>query len=328
MSKHSNKIDEFYATSQPTAEWLVDKLRATYDLEGKTAFEPAVGGFVFPNAAPELSWTTNDLNTWTDRKPDAISDFLESDFGHFDFVITNPPFGAGNKLAHNFLGKAAKHADVVAMVVPSSMGQLTSRIHKLMPKDFALMFCERCPDQWFDLPDGSHRPVRTHAVIWQKVVGYERPAPVKPIKDQRTPFFEFCDDGEYAVRVYGDGIGDLKPWEESCSGTWARFNIKRGMQIVTLKLIMSYPWRWKTGSCGGGRAPWDDTPAVVPSLSTAELLHWTNSIAVLEGRIPPLEGVDYEEVLTQTQERLLIGLQLPADTAPREGRQYGRRKKS
>ena len=54
MSKHSNTIDEFYATSQPTAEWLVDKLRATYDLEGKTAFEPAVGGFVFPNAAPEL----------------------------------------------------------------------------------------------------------------------------------------------------------------------------------------------------------------------------------------------------------------------------------
>ena len=39
MSKHSNKIDEFYATSQSTAAWLVDKLREIYGLEGKTAFE-------------------------------------------------------------------------------------------------------------------------------------------------------------------------------------------------------------------------------------------------------------------------------------------------
>lgn len=327
MSKHSKTIDDFYATSPESAEWLVSFLRSRYNFKGKTAMEPCVGGWVFPDQAPELEWKTNDLNVWTDREPDTQLDFLESDFDSVDFIITNPPFGPGNKLAHAFLAKAAELAPVVAMVLPSSMGKLTPRIHKLLPKDYKLVLSETCPSQWFVLPDGSQRPVRTHAVVWERVEGYERPAPVKPIKDTRTPFFEFCDDGEFALRTYGDGAGDLKPWDESCGGTWARFNVKRGKQIISLKLIMSYPWRWLIGSAGDGRAPWDDSPGVVPTTSPTEVLHWTNCIAVLEGRIPPLEGVDYEETLTHARERLLVGLQLPEDAVAREPAQNARRSK-
>ena len=67
MSKHSATVDEFYATSPETATWLLEELRSRYPLENRSAFEPCVGSFVFPDAAPELIWYTNDLNIWTDQ---------------------------------------------------------------------------------------------------------------------------------------------------------------------------------------------------------------------------------------------------------------------
>ena len=311
MSKHSKQIDEFYATSPETAQWLIAELQSRYNLETKTALEPCVGGFVFPKNAPQLTWTTNDLNAWTDRAPDTLGDFLETEFEKFDFVITNPPFGVGNKLAFDFLRKSAELSDVVAMVVPSSMGKLTPRLHNLMPLEFELVFAEKCPSQLFNLPDGSQRPVRTHGVIWERKPNHKRKPPVKPTLDTRTPFFEYCDEGDFAVRVYGDGIGDLRPWDETCGGTWLRFRFHRNKQCVGMKLIMSYPWRTVYGGSGKGRAPWDGSPGVVPATSAAKLLHHTNCLAVLEGRLEPLEGVDYEEFLTQYQEQMLKGLVVP-----------------
>ena len=312
MSEHSKKIDEFYATSPETANWLLNELRVRYNLTGKRALEPCVGGWVFPNSAPELQWTTNDLNLWTDRLPTTQNDFLEGSFDNVDFVITNPPFGRNNKLAFSFLKKAATLADVIAMVVPSSMGPLATRVHKSLPLDFKLVFSERCPCQQFDLPDGTKRPVRTHGVIWVKEAGYKRPPPKKPKLDTRTPFFEFTEDGDFALRVYGDGIGDLKPYDDTVGGTWVRFKFHRNKQCIGLKLIMSYPWRHLYGSSGKGRAPWDGSPGVVPSISAAKLLHFTNCMAVLEGRLDPDPEIDYDDFLEEVTEQYLAGLTIPS----------------
>jgi hypothetical protein len=311
MSKHSKQIDEFYATSLETARWLISELGSRFELRGKTALEPCVGGFVFPTCASELNWTTNDINVWTDQVPDTQCDFLKSDFGRFDFVITNPPFGSGNKLAFDFLKKSAELTDVIAMVVPSSMGELTPRLHRLMPLDFDLVFAEKCPSQLFNLPDGTRRSVRTHGVIWERTPGFKRNLPKKAVLDTRTPFLEFCKDGEFAVRVYGDGLGDTRPWDNNCSGSWARFNCRNRKQIVALKLMMSFPWRYFVGSSGGGRAPWEKSPGVIPTVSTSKLIHYVNCLAVLEGRLDPLEGVDYDEFLRTYTDQILKGLVVP-----------------
>jgi hypothetical protein len=312
MSKHSATVDEFYATSGETAQWLLSELRSRFDLTGRKALEPCVGGWVFPDAAPELQWVTNDLNLWTERVPSRQGDFLESDFDKVDFVITNPPFGPNNKLAFAFLEKAATLADVIAMIVPSSMGPLTSRIHNILPKDFKLVLSEQCPNQFFDLPDGTKRPVRTHGIIWERVPGYKRPAPKKPPLDSRTDILEFTDDGDFAIRIYGDGIGDLKPFDDTVGGTWARLKFKRNKQCIGLKLLMAYPWRYLYGSSGKGRAPWDGSPGVVPSINTAKLLHFVNTMAVLEGRLDPLPGINYDEFLEDLKEQYLVGLSAPS----------------
>jgi hypothetical protein len=311
MSKHSAKLDEFYATSPETAQWLVAELATRYNLAGRTALEPCAGGFVFPDACPELNWSTNDLNQWGSRQPDTVQDFLESEFPSYDYIITNPPFGPNNKLAFAFLEKSTQLADVVAMIVPSSMATLNARLHKVIPLDFKLVFSERCPSQWFELPDGTHRPVRTHGVIWERVPGYIRPTPKKEPPDTRTAYIDFCDDGPFAIRIYGDGVGDIQPWDESCSGTWARFRCLPGKKCVAIKLLMSFPWRSFYGNTGNGRAPWDDSPGVTPSISTSKLLHFVNTLAVLEGRLPPLPDIDYGTFLTNLETKLLEGLTNP-----------------
>jgi hypothetical protein len=313
MSKHSATVDEFYATSFETAQWLLDELRSRYILTDRTALEPCVGGWVFPDASPELQWVTNDLNLWTEREPNYHCDFLSTEFACTDFVITNPPFGPNNKLAFAFLEKAATLAEVVAMIVPSSMGMLTPRLHKILPPDFKLVLSERCPNQFFELPDGTRRPVRTHGIIWERVPGYKRKPPAKPILDSRTDILEFTEDGDFAIRVYGDGIGDLKPTDETVGGTWARMKFKRNKQCIGLKLLMSYPWRWHYGSSGKGRAPWDGSPGVVPAISTAKLLHFVNTMAVLEGRMDPIPGIHYDAFLNEYIENQSTGLTIPTN---------------
>jgi hypothetical protein len=254
---------------------------------------------------------TNDLNLWTDRVPSRQGDFLEGDFDRVDLIITNPPFGPNNKLAFAFLEKSAQLAEVIAMIVPSSMGPLTARIHKILPPDFKLVFSERCPNQFFNLPDGSKRPVRTHGIIWERVPGYKRKAPKKPTLDSRTDILEFTDDGDFAIRIYGDGIGDLKPYDDTVGGTWARMRFQRNKQCIGLKLLMAYPWRWHYGSSGKGRAPWDDSPGVVPAISTSRMLHFVNTMAVLEGRLPPLPEINYEQFLDEYLENTATGLTSP-----------------
>ena len=74
---------------------------------------------------------------------------------------------------------------------------------------------------------------------------------------------------------------------------------------------MSYPWRYLYGSSGKGRAPWDDSPGVVPAISTSRLLHFVNCLAVLEGRLDPLPDIDYGAFLDEYVENHSTGLTLP-----------------
>ena len=74
---------------------------------------------------------------------------------------------------------------------------------------------------------------------------------------------------------------------------------------------MAYPWRWHYGSSGKGRAPWDDSPGVVPAISTSKLLHFVNTMAVLEGRLDPIPDINYETFLADLEVKLLTGLSIP-----------------
>jgi hypothetical protein len=311
MRDHSFSVDEFYATNTTTARWLFDVVADRYDTSGKTALEPCVGGYAFPDVASAVEWTTCDLNTWTDRDPDHLGDFLELDLPTFDFVITNPPFGRGNKLAFAFAGKACKHAPVVAMVLPSIMSVWSKRLDNVIPRDMKMVFAEPCPNQWFDLPDGSTRDVRCHGVIFERVEGYKRPKFVPPVEDKRKDLIDFNDNGKWCIRVFGDGIGDIREWTpELKSGCFVRFDT-HGKQCAGLKLLASYPWRFIYGNAGQRRAPWGKLAKKTPTITANQILQHVNCMAVLEGRMSPMEGVDYEGFLKRFTEQTFFGLTLP-----------------
>lgn len=309
MSKHSESISDFYATPPETAEWLVEEVRARYDTHQKVAMEPCVGGWVFPDVGVEMSWRTNDLNIWSGRKPDTVKDFLTNDFPACDFIISNPPFGPKNKLAVNFISKSLEVAPVVAMVVPSVIAVIDKRMHNALPLDTKLVFSKPCPVQEFELPDGTKRHVRTHGVIFERVPGYVRKAPKPIIKDHRRDLIDFCDDGKFVIRTYGDGIGDVQPWREGLSGTWARFNT-HGKQCAVLKLLTTFPWRFLYGNCGQNRAPWGNLAPKTPTISSGQITHHVNCMGVLEGRLEPKEGLDYNEFLEEFTRKTLFGLKV------------------
>ena len=311
MRDHSFSVDEFYATSFATARWLFDQVADRYETSGKTALEPCVGGYAFPNAASGVKWTTGDINTWTDRKPDYIGDFLELDLPAFDFVITNPPFGRCNKLAFKFAGKAGTLAPVVAMVLPSVMSVWSKRLDNVIPRDMKMVFAEPCPNQEFDLPDGTKRPVRCHGVIFERVEGYTRPTFVEPVQDRRKDLVDFNDNGKFCIRVFGDGIGDIREWTpELKSGCFQRFDT-HGKQCAALKLLASYPWRFIYGNAGNTRAPWGNLAMKTPTITSNQILQHVNCMAVLEGRMTPCEGIDYEAFLQRFTEQTFFGLTLP-----------------
>jgi hypothetical protein len=133
------------------------------------------------------------------------------------------------------------------------------------------------------------------------------------VQDKRTPFFELAtrETANVALRRYGDAIGELVPWDDSLSGTVIPIKIPHGKKSVSYKLIQSMPWRYIRGSFGGDRTPWSTGTSATPFIGFAQVRHWTNCLAVLEGRLEPLEGVDYAEFLETYTEQMLMGLSVP-----------------
>lgn len=179
-SKTAKKFEDAYFTKPETAKWCIDRLAGLYDLEGKTALEPACGSGVFVTSSngSGLNWTTNELFPEFAQgfQHDFNIDFGKADlsaFSHFDFIITNPPFGHSSMLARKFVKRSLEKADVVAMILPKGCRRHTS-IDKDIPQDVKVVVDEDLPDSTFLLPDGTERTVGCVFMVFERVRGYKR----------------------------------------------------------------------------------------------------------------------------------------------------------
>lgn len=177
-SAESNLFKDAYFTHPDDVKWCLDQLRRIYGLEGKTALEPAAGSNVFPKAAPELTWTTNELYPeFSDgEEHDFHIDFLKGDrgsLGWHDFVIGNPPYGRASAMARKFVIESLEHSNVVAMVLPKALRR-HSTWDKYFPDDCKVVFEEPLPNSTFNLPDGQIKEVGTFFLILERVPGYSR----------------------------------------------------------------------------------------------------------------------------------------------------------
>lgn len=177
-SADSLTFKDAYFTHPDDVTWCLNQLREIYGLDGKTALEPASGSNIFVDAAPELSWTTNELfpefsnGATHDYNLDFATANLEP-LGRFDFVIGNPPYGRNSMLARKFVLRSLEVTDVVAMVLPRGLRRHTIW-DKHFPDDCKVVFEESLPNSSFSLPDGSVKEVGTFFLILERVPGYSR----------------------------------------------------------------------------------------------------------------------------------------------------------
>ncbi len=191
-SKLSLTINDQYFTPVDTAKWCFEQVHEQTGWEFKgTALEPAVGAFAFVDAAEQLGldldWTTNDLFPQPDRDPDLTEDFKSYDFGAFDYVITNPPFGAANSGARSFMRKSLTIAPRVFMLLPK--GARRMGFQDAMPRNAQRVFDASLDDETFITSTDEVKIVKTCVQAWETT---EQTFPkIRDSLDLRTDLMEW-----------------------------------------------------------------------------------------------------------------------------------------
>ena len=138
MNTKSRDLDQFY-TTPIVAQWCIDILLSSYSsltLNNEAFFiEPSAGKGAFLAAIPSANKVGFDI----DPKDVAIvkQDFLTLDLSQYTnrgklVFIGNPPFGKNASLAVKFFNHCAKHADIIAFIVPKSFlkPSISNRLNK------------------------------------------------------------------------------------------------------------------------------------------------------------------------------------------------------
>lgn len=130
-SNFERRANELYETE----EWATEALLRVLPVAGMTVWEPAAGNHKIARvlARHGASVITSDIATYEHRH-DATVDFLEKRFAYknsrHDAIITNPPYGKGNREAVKFCELALERCDgFVAMLLTAKFDFGKTRRH-------------------------------------------------------------------------------------------------------------------------------------------------------------------------------------------------------
>lgn len=130
-SGYARSRNELYETEP----WATECLLRHFPVSGLRVLEPAAGNHRIANVLRlhGAQVFTSDIETCR-VDHDAVVDFLTDDpvrlFPGVDAVITNPPFGSGNKLARTFCELALERCDgLVAMLLSAKFDFGSTRVH-------------------------------------------------------------------------------------------------------------------------------------------------------------------------------------------------------
>lgn len=121
-SAYERQKHDLYETEEWATRALLSVILDEQGYKPKCIWEPACGNFKMANVLREVAPVyTSDIIQHGEQKPDFLYDFL-SDYRVFfenrpDWVITNPPYGKGNRDAVTFARKALERVDYVALLL-------------------------------------------------------------------------------------------------------------------------------------------------------------------------------------------------------------------
>lgn len=130
-SKFERKHHDLYETEP----WATEALLRHYPVRGMTVWEPAAGNHLMADVLRDngADVITSDIANY-DRRHDATIDFLADRFAYknpkHDSIITNPPYGKGNRDAVRFAELALKRCDhLVALLLTAKFDFGKTRRH-------------------------------------------------------------------------------------------------------------------------------------------------------------------------------------------------------
>lgn len=128
-SNYARKENDLYQTEP----WATEALLRRFPVAGLTVWEPAAGDHLIADVLREHGATvrTSDIATY-DREHDAIRDFLNRPYAGpaFDAIITNPPYGRGNRDAVRFAELAVERCSgLVALLLTAKFDFGKTRRH-------------------------------------------------------------------------------------------------------------------------------------------------------------------------------------------------------
>lgn len=130
-SNYARKENDLYQTEP----WATEALLRHVNVAGKTVWEPAAGNHLMADVLREAgaSVITSDIAVY-DRQHDAQVNFLEPRFAYknpkHDAIITNPPYGKGNRDAVRFGELALERCSgIVALLLTAKFDFGKTRRH-------------------------------------------------------------------------------------------------------------------------------------------------------------------------------------------------------
>lgn len=176
-SNFEREVNDLYQTEA----WATEALLRNFPVDGLTVWEPAAGNHMIADVLAKHGAVpvTSDIETY-DRQHDAIVDFLGPRFAYknpkHDAIITNPPYGKGNRDAMRFAKLALERcAGIVALLLTAKFdfGKTRHHLFRDNPRFLAkVVLVDRI--QWFP---GETSGTEDHAwYVW----GRPRPANVPP----------------------------------------------------------------------------------------------------------------------------------------------------
>ncbi len=167
-SNYARAANDLYQTEI----WATEALLRHFPVTGKTVWEAAAGNHLMADVLREngASVITSDIATY-DRRHDAHIDFLEKHFSYkipkHDAIITNPPYGKGNRDAVKFASLALERCDgMVALLLTAKFdfGKTRTSLFRDNPR-FAAKIALIDRIQWFP---GDTTGTEDHAwYIWR-----------------------------------------------------------------------------------------------------------------------------------------------------------------
>lgn len=119
-SNYKPQENQFYETPEWATEALLRSLGG--NVSG-VIWEPAAGKHKLARVLDSYRWSsriiTSDIKDYG-VKHDFMFDFINGEmeaYPNVDWIITNPPYGAGNRMAEKFIRRALKLAPNVAMLL-------------------------------------------------------------------------------------------------------------------------------------------------------------------------------------------------------------------